>query len=186
MHAGLHAAEDGREPDEVRVLGGSQRMFFEERDDDLQQIAPTLHREAEERFVMVVVTTVLDHRSAAELLEEEIDGRPGGCGLGHRELVLDLPAESATRVSNHRDREAAFTVDEADDPLLDTWPFLLIVRTGWIFTAHTPPSHEGVTRMDEYHRILGYSSIWPAALHTSPREGATPSHVRVSITLGPL
>jgi hypothetical protein len=95
--------------------------------------------------------------------------------------VLDLPAESTTRIPNHRDREATFTVDEADDPLLNTWPFLLIVRTGWIVTVHTTSSHEGVTRMDEYHRILGYSSIWPAALHTSPREGATPSHVRVSL-----
>ena len=29
-----------------------------------------------------------------------------------------------------------FTVDKADNPLRETWPFLLIVRTGWIFTAH--------------------------------------------------
>ena len=73
--------------------------------------------------------------------------------------MLDLPAEPATRVPHHRDREAAFTVDEADDPLLNTWPFLLIVRTGWIVTDHTTLSHEGVTRVDEYHRILGVSSI---------------------------
>ena len=44
-------------------------------------------------------------------------------GLGDRELVLDLPAESATRVAHHRDREAAFAVDEADDPLLDHLAF---------------------------------------------------------------
>jgi hypothetical protein len=37
---------------------------------------------------------------------------------------------------NDRDREAAFAIDEADDPLLDTWPFLLIARTGRIVTAH--------------------------------------------------
>ena len=73
--------------------------------------------------------------------------------------MLDLPAESATRVAHHRNRKASFTVDEADDPLLDPWPFLLIVRTGWIITVHTSPSHEGVTRLDEYHRILGVSSI---------------------------
>ena len=42
-----------------------------------------------------------------------------------------------TPVAHYRDRKAAFTVDEADDPLLDTWPFLLIVRTGRIVTAHT-------------------------------------------------
>ena len=86
---------------------------------------------------MVVVAGALDQVPAAELLDEEFECRPGGCGLGDRELMLDLPAESATRVAHHRDRETAFTVDEADDPLLDTWPFLLIVRTGWIVTAHS-------------------------------------------------
>ena len=90
---------------------------------------------------MVIVTTILDHRTTAELLEEEIDHSSGDCGLGHRELMLDLPAESTTRVPNHRDREAAFTVDKADDPLLNTWPFLLIVRTGWIVTAPGPYDH---------------------------------------------
>jgi hypothetical protein len=55
------------------VFGGSQWMFFEERNDDLQEVAPALHGDAEERFMMVVVTTILDHRTTAELLEEEID-----------------------------------------------------------------------------------------------------------------
>ena len=85
---------------------------------------------------MVVVTGVLDQIPTAELLREELECGSGGRRLGHRELVLDLPAESTTRIAYHRDREAALTVDEADDPLLDTWPFLLIVRTGRIFTAH--------------------------------------------------
>jgi hypothetical protein len=46
------------------------------------------------------------------------------------------PAETATPVAHYRDRKAAFTVDEADNPLLNTWPFLLIARTGRIVTAH--------------------------------------------------
>ena len=38
-----------------------------------------------------------------------------------------------------------FAVDEADDPLLEhAWPFLLIVRTGRIVTAHMAPSSEEV------------------------------------------
>jgi hypothetical protein len=36
-----------------------------------------------------------------------------------------------------------YTVDEADGPLLDTWPFLLIVRTGRIFTAHATNPMKG-------------------------------------------
>jgi len=32
--------------------------------------------------------------------------------------------------------KAALAVDEADDPLLDSWPFLLIARTRRIVTGH--------------------------------------------------
>ena len=43
-------------------------------------------------------------------------------------------------ITMHRDREAAFAVDEADDPLRIELTlasgFLLIVRTGRIVTAH--------------------------------------------------
>ncbi len=85
---------------------------------------------------MVVVSGVLDHLPAPEHLEEEFERRPGGRRLSHRELVLDLPAELATQVAHYRDREAALAVDEPDSPLLDPWPFLLIVRTGRIFTLH--------------------------------------------------
>ncbi len=107
---------------------------------------------------MVVVTGVLDQIPTSELLVEKLECGSGGRRLGHRELVLDLPAESTTRVAYHRDREAALTVDEADDPLLDTWPFLLIVRTGRIFTAHRRTLGTGCDLMDEYRRILGVSS----------------------------
>ena len=71
-----------------------------------------------------------------EQLEELDERRPRRRGLGDGELVLDLPAEPTPGVAHHRDREAPFAVDEADSPLLDAWPFLLIVRTERIFTAH--------------------------------------------------
>jgi len=54
--------------------------------------------------------------------------------------------------------EATFTVDKADDPLRETWPFLLIVRTGRIVTAHVPNHRNRGCDKDEYHRILGVSS----------------------------
>jgi len=69
----------------------------------------------------------------------------------------NLPAESAARIADHRDRKAALAVDEADDPLLDTWPFLLIARTGRIFTAHATTLRRGCDR-NEYRRIHGVSS----------------------------
>ena len=80
---------------------------------------------------------------------------PAMRGLGDRELVLDLPAEPTPWVSHHGDREASFAVDEADGPLLDSWPFLLIVRTGQIFTAHVSP-YEGVSHR---YDTAGYSEF---------------------------
>ena len=136
MSAGLHGTQYRRESLEVEALRGSQRMFFEERHHSLQQIFTTLHREAKQDLSMIEWTKAFDHTTAPELLVEELQCRPRGCRLGHRELMLDLPAETATWVAHYRDRKAAFTVDEADDPLLNTWPFLLIARTGRIVTAH--------------------------------------------------
>jgi hypothetical protein len=153
----LHDSQDGDEPLEVVTLRGSQWMFFEERDDGVHQMGPTLHGEAQEHFVVVAVPRILDHAPTSELLDEEIECGSRARRLGHRELVLDLPAESASRVANHGDREAALAVDEADDPLLDTWPFLLIARTGRIFTSHAATLARGCDT-DEYRRILGVSS----------------------------
>jgi hypothetical protein len=56
--------------------------------------------------------------------------------------------------------------------ITDRWPFLLIVRTGRIFTVRE-------TSSDEYRRILGVSSIQPAALPGSLPAGADPGTYRV-------
>jgi hypothetical protein len=106
---------------------------------------------------MIVASRTLDDRSAPELLDEKLEAGPRARRLRGRELVLNLPAESAHVVANHGDRKAALTVDEADDPLLDTWPFLLIARTGRIFTTHAHTLARGCDT-DEYRRILGVSS----------------------------
>jgi hypothetical protein len=79
---------------------------------------------------------LLDDSPAPKDLREDFECRPRRCGLDDGEFVLYLPAEPTPGVSHHRDREASFAVDEADDPLLSTWPFLLIDRTAQIFTAH--------------------------------------------------
>jgi len=68
-----------------------------------------------------------------------------------------LPTYAARVVAEDRNAEAAFAVDEADDPLRETWPFLLIVRTGRIFTSHAGTPRTGCD-MSEYRRILGVSS----------------------------
>src|SRR6478672_2270855 len=92
---------------------------------------------------MVERAMLLDHPPTPEDLDEDLERRPRRCGLGDGELVLDLPAEPTPVVAHHRDREAPFAVDEADDPLLSIWPFLLIDRTGWVVTAHCHMIPEG-------------------------------------------
>ena len=79
------------------------------------------------------------------------------CSLNDYEIRLNLPTDLVRLVPEDGDTEAAFSVDEADDPLLDTWSFLLIVRTGRIFTAHVF-NLMMVCDMNEYRRILGVSS----------------------------
>src|SRR5262245_20440125 len=92
---------------------------------------------------MIERSMLLDDAPAPEHLDEEVERRPRCCSLRDGKLVLDLPAEPTSVVAHHRDREAPFAVDEADDPLLGTWPFLLIDRTGRIVTAHRHRIPEG-------------------------------------------
>jgi len=66
---------------------------------------------------------------------------------------VDLIRKTERSVRNQS--ETFFTVNETDYPLRETWPFLLIVRTGRIFTAHAQPYEEGVTRTS----TAGYSEF---------------------------
>ena len=134
---------------------------------------------------MVVVAGVLDRLPAPEHLDEEFERRSGGRRLSHRELVLDLPAEPATRVAHYRDRKAALAVDEADSPLLDPWPFLLIVRTGRIFTPHKSTLLKGRDSEEVPPDTRSFQQIASCTLPRHREEGQTPLHTGVS-TLGPL
>src|SRR6266540_4916378 len=122
---------------------------------------------------MVVVAPILDDLPAAEHPLEEFERGSRLGGLGYRELVLDLPAEQATAVPHNRDREAAFAVNEPDSPLLDTWPFLLIVRAGRIVTAHTHILQRGCDR--QYRRI--HRSFQHIADCTSTRRRVEGQHL---------
>src|SRR5207253_10192629 len=102
---------------------------------------------------VVVVTTITADTTTSEERLQLMQYRHAPFSLDHRELGLDLPAETTRWVPEDRNAEATFAVDEADDPLLESWPFLLIGRTERIVTAHRPiPYEQGVT-MNEYRRI---------------------------------
>jgi hypothetical protein len=129
---------------EVELLCGDQWAHFEERHHSIQQLATPLHTEAEQRVAMIAWPRLLHDRAAPKHLDEALERSAGRSGLRDGELVLDLPAEPTRGIPNHADRKASFTVDEADGPLLGSWPFLLIVRTGRIVTIHASDPRKGV------------------------------------------
>jgi hypothetical protein len=109
-------------------------------------------------FSVIIVSIITTNLSAPEKLLQEVKHLYALFSLDHCERRLNLPARTTRVVSKDWNAEAAFAVDEADDPLRETWPFLLIVRTGWIFTNHVSTLRNECD-VDEYHRILGVSSI---------------------------
>ncbi len=123
---------------------------------------------------MVVVPTVATDVAAFEEPLQLVQDLHAPRSLNHGEARLDLPAETTRAIPEDRHAEASFAVDEADDPLLETWPFLLIVRTGRIVTGHR---HTVLTGCDNEPGNAGYSGF-PAfsQLHFSGSllEGAVP------------
>ena len=89
---------------------------------------------------MIVMSSISVDATASEVALQELEGLDTPLALHHCESRLHLPSSRHSRVPLHGAAETTFTVDEADDPLLDSWPFLLIVRTGRIVTAHVFPA----------------------------------------------
>ena len=106
---------------------------------------------------MVVMTVEPTDLTASEVLLQQEKSLHAPLRLDDRESRLDLPADPTRSIAEDRCAEASFAVDEADDPLRETWPFLLIVRTGRIVTFHATTLQRGCNT-DEYRRILGVSS----------------------------
>ena len=78
-------------------------------------------------------------------------------------LKLPTPVSVHHRTAMNRNGEATLTVHKTSDPVgiehkTRNGSFLLIVRTGWIFTAHAGTLCNRCD-VNEYHRILGCSSI---------------------------
>jgi hypothetical protein len=120
---------------EIFSLRGSQRVCFEERDDHVAQVSETKDLVLTEIFTMIVMPAVGIHLAAAKKLNHRIQDVPTRCTLDNGEGRLDLPAQSHRGTSKDGNAETAFTVYKTHQPFLAEESFLLIVRTGWIFTA---------------------------------------------------
>jgi hypothetical protein len=146
---------------EVIPLWTTQLESIEEREDPLLQIERPGDFEVED-----TVTAASDRPNA-----EDTAKKLGGfvAYLRHVERQRDAPWQSTITLSTDRDVEASLSIDESSypvaqvawdpiQPVRGTWSFLLIVRTGRIFTSHAAIRSNGCD-MDEYRRILGVSSI---------------------------
>ena len=163
MKACFHHPDDIYKRHEVISFSRDKWVFFEERDDHLRQVGELSYRVPAQSLVMIVASDVTSDLTTVEESLQSMQGIDTPLSLDHDEARLDLPTQLRGVVPKERNTEATFAVDEADDPLRETWPFLLIVRTERIITLHAPTETDGCDA-SEYRRILGVSSIWPASL----------------------
>ncbi len=136
VHTMTHHQKDLSELLKVLALCGNQWMCFEERYDLGSKILQPKNRVHKEVFLVIVTSSIAVDLAASEVLKEYLQGFNAPFALDYCKTGLNLPAQRHLSISLDRTAEAPFPVDEADDPLLDSWPFLLIVRTGRVVTAH--------------------------------------------------
>ncbi len=139
----IHHADHVGEAFELTALRRSQWVCLEERKDPVAEFPVRPDLEAVQVFSVIVVSPVEDNTSAAEEPLQLLQNLQAPRSLNHREGRLHLPADPARMVPEDRNAEATLAVDEADDPLLETWPFLLIARTRRILTCHVPTIRRG-------------------------------------------
>ena len=132
----LHHAHDRGELPKLIGLRRSQWISFEERDDGFSQLCRIVNNVREQILSVVVMPAIAVDLSAPEVALDLLKNMGASFSLNNRKAWLKLPTESHSSVSLNRTAETSFTVDKADDPLLDPWPFLLIVRTRRIVTGH--------------------------------------------------
>ena len=126
------------------MLRRSQWVRFEKRNDRSDEITEGSDAVAVQILSRVIVATIATDMAAIEEPLQLVQNLHASRSLHHAEVRLHLPTEPTAVIAENRDAEASFAVNEADDPLLESWPFLLIGRTGRIVTAHVIHPTNGV------------------------------------------
>jgi hypothetical protein len=134
MNSVGHRPNDVGEGSEVSLLRAHEGLRFEEGDDLRQQVFPFAH-DVHQRGVRACAVVLTDTTAVKPLANEIEDLSPFGV-LTYMKLGYQLPTGSGAAVLADRDVERTFSVYETRDVRVQ--PFLLIVRTGWIVTAHCP------------------------------------------------
>ena len=135
----VHRPDDAGEGEEVSLLRAQEGLRLEEWDDPRQQVFPPTN-DVHQCGVGARPVIRSDPSAAQPTADEVEDLTPFGV-LADMELRNQLPTGPGTAVPTDRYVERTFSIDETRDVRIQ--PFLLIVRTGWIFTAHASTLRRG-------------------------------------------
>ena len=92
VSADPHQIDTFRKLQEVVLLGSSQRIPLEERNDGLHQLLPSSNTVPIHMFFVVVVSLIDIDISNTKELHEQVETIDAGRALGHRELMCHLEA----------------------------------------------------------------------------------------------
>ena len=167
MDAAIDHRDAASELLEISLLGRMQLVCREERNDRVDQVAPTTHHEPIQMLSVVVVSPIRDH--AAHFEEAlKLSEAPDALGtLCHSKLVSHLipgfvaSAIRPTCLSDKPDGEASLSVHKASDLTELDQSFLLISCTRHIVTV--PPACDG-TRSAGFSGVPAYGQMRTARL----------------------
>ena len=131
----LHHQKNLTELEEVLEFRRSQRISLEERIDDFAEVLQPEDVVNEQVLFMVIAPAISVDAPATKEVLQQFKNVNTSFTLDYCEPRLHLPTQRHRLISLNWATEAPFSVDEADDPLLYTWPFLLIARTDRFVTA---------------------------------------------------
>jgi len=141
MGVRLYQPQTFHELQEVILLGSSQRVVFEERDDRLNQITPLSHTVPMHVFLVVVVSPIEINRANPKKLHEHVETADASRALRHRKFMSHLETCSVSLsitsigLTDEVDRKATFSIYKTCNPTYLDQPFLLIFRIRRIVTA---------------------------------------------------
>jgi hypothetical protein len=116
----FHHPHNNRKLLELFGFCRSQWVLFEERDNAANQVFESIHIIPVQVLSMVVASSVDEDSAAFEELSQLVQDMHASRPLNHSEYRLDLPAQSHGGASEDRNAEAPFSVNESDDPLLES------------------------------------------------------------------
>ena len=137
----LYQPKTFHELQEVILLGSSQRILFEERDDRLNQITPFSHTVPMHVFLVVVVSPIEINRANPKKPHEHVETADAPRALRHRKLMCHLETGRvplsivSIGLTDKVDRKATFSIYKTCNPTYLDQPFLLIFRIRRIVTA---------------------------------------------------